>query len=138
LRKDRAEVVSKVVPYIAMELYHSDEVGVVVGKLVNAAIFHGKCTTLEEIAETKKPVVLSDVPYYRPNSVQEYDEAGNAFTTAVYPFLAEATKDPSASIEDLLSKKPKSIQPPSPTKRTLSEKPKSATHQEDPNSSINK
>ena len=34
-------MVSNVVPYIAMELYHSDEVGEMVGRLVDATIFHG-------------------------------------------------------------------------------------------------
>ena len=47
LRKDWAVVVSKVVPYIAMELYHSDEVRKVIADCINAAIYHGKCTTLE-------------------------------------------------------------------------------------------
>ena len=58
LRNDRAEVVSKVVPYIAMELYHSDEVGKVIADLVNVAIYHGKCRTLEEVAATGEPVIL--------------------------------------------------------------------------------
>jgi chromosome segregation ATPase len=55
LKKDRAAVVSKVIPYIAMELYHSDEVGKVIADLLNAAIYHEKCTTLEEIAATFHP-----------------------------------------------------------------------------------
>ena len=105
LKKDRAAVVSKVVPYIAMELYHSDEVGKVTTALVNAAIYHGKCTTLEEIAATGKPVDLSKVPYYRSTHEAEFDDAKKAFVTAEYPFPVEATKDSMASVETLLSKK---------------------------------
>ena len=81
LQKDRAEIVSKVVRYIAMELYHSDEVGRVIADLVNAAIYHGKCTTLEEIADTGEPVILSKVLYCRPMHEKEYDDASNIFAS---------------------------------------------------------
>ena len=65
-----------------------------IADLVNAAIYHGKCTTLEEIADTGEPVILSKVPYYRPTHEKEYDDVSNAFALAEYPFLTEATKDP--------------------------------------------
>ncbi|GKB20802.1 hypothetical protein Tco_0854725 [Tanacetum coccineum] len=39
VRRDRAEVVSKVVPYVAMELVQSDEMGRLIAKLVSFAIF---------------------------------------------------------------------------------------------------
>ncbi|GJW20328.1 hypothetical protein Tco_0030950 [Tanacetum coccineum] len=81
LKHDRAEVVSKLVPYIAMELYHSDEVGQIVGNLLKAAIFHGRCNALEEMAATKKPVDLSKVECYRPSVEEEYNEAGSAYVT---------------------------------------------------------
>lgn len=123
LRNDRAEVVSKVVPYIAMELYHSDEVGKVVADLVNAAIYHGKCTTLEEIAPIGELVILSKVKYYRPSHEREYDDMSNAVASAEFSFLDEATKDPMASVTELLSKIPQKIQPPSPKKKTSLVKP---------------
>ena len=135
LKKDRAEVVAKVIPYIAMELYHSDEVGQVVANLVNAAIFHGKCTTLEEIAETGKPVILSKVPYYRTSHGKEYDDASNAFASADFPFLSKVTKDLKASIEELLSKKPSRIRPSSPSRRGSGVK--FPARQEDPSLSKN-
>ena len=135
LQKDRADMVAKVIPFIAMELYHSDEVGQVVPSLVNAAIFHGKCTTLEEITETGKPVILSKVPYYHTSHGKEYDDASNAFTSADFPFLSKVTKDPEASVEKLLSKKPSRIQPSSPTRRASGVKFPSC--QEDPSSSKN-
>lgn len=137
MQQDRADVVSKVIPYVAMELYHSDEVGKVIADLVNAAIYHGKCTTLEEIASRGKPVILSHVPYYRPTHEKEYDDANNAFAAAKYPFLAEVVQDPMTSIEELLSKKPRKIQPLSPSRRTSLVKLPSILHQEDPNSSKN-
>jgi hypothetical protein len=128
-------MVVKVIPYIAMELYHSDEVGQVVANLVNAAIFHGKCTTLKEIAETGKTVILSKVPYYRTSHGKDYDDASNAFSSADFPFLSKVTKDPEASIKKLLSKKPNRIQPPSPTRRVSGVK--FPSRQEDPSSSKN-
>ena len=135
LQKDRAEVVAKVISYIAMELYHSDEFGQVVANLVNAALFHGKCTTLEEIAETGEPVIMSKVSYYRPSHEQEYDAASNAYASANFPFLSKVTKDPMASVEKLLSKKPCRIQPSSLSRRASGVK--SPSHQEDLHSSKN-
>ncbi|GKB39475.1 hypothetical protein Tco_0884417 [Tanacetum coccineum] len=44
LRQDRAAVVSKVIPNAKMKLVHSDEMGVLVARLVRAAIVHGRCT----------------------------------------------------------------------------------------------
>nr|GFB65078.1 hypothetical protein [Tanacetum cinerariifolium] len=37
LKQDRREVVSKVVPYAAIELIHSDDMGSLVGRLVSSA-----------------------------------------------------------------------------------------------------
>ncbi|GKC53669.1 hypothetical protein Tco_1076414, partial [Tanacetum coccineum] len=87
LKQDRVDVVAKIIPYIAMELYHSDEVG-------------------QEVAATKNPMDLFTVKCYRPTTEKEYDEAGNTYITAEYPFLKEATKDPLATLEDLFSMKP--------------------------------
>ncbi|GKE30324.1 hypothetical protein Tco_1445708 [Tanacetum coccineum] len=59
LKHDRMEVVSKVVPYIAMELVHSDELGRLVGKLVSSAVFYRRCAAFEEVAEMKEPFSLT-------------------------------------------------------------------------------
>jgi predicted RNase H-like nuclease (RuvC/YqgF family) len=123
LKKDRAAVVSKVIPYIAMELYHSDEVGKMIGDVVNVAIYHGKCTTLEEVSTTGKSVELSEVAYYRAIHKAEYDHASNLLTAAEYPFLVDATKDPMASFETLLSKKPRRVKPTSVTRKDTPVKP---------------
>ena len=125
LKKDRAAVVSKVIPYIAMELYHNDEVGKMIGDVVNAAIYHGKCTTLEEVAATGKPVELSEVAYYRATHKAEYDHASNLLAAAEYPFLVDATKDPMASTEMLLSKKPRRVKPMSVSRKDIPVKPAS-------------
>ncbi|GJT62603.1 hypothetical protein Tco_1006136 [Tanacetum coccineum] len=39
----------------------------------------------------------------------EFDQAGDDLATASYPFIAEATADPYAYVEELLLKKPKSL-----------------------------
>ncbi|GJT64122.1 hypothetical protein Tco_1015602 [Tanacetum coccineum] len=45
LRQDKAAIVSKVVPNATMKLVHSDEMGVLVSRLVREAIIHGRCAT---------------------------------------------------------------------------------------------
>nr|GEY34755.1 hypothetical protein [Tanacetum cinerariifolium] len=42
VKRDRMEVVSKVVPYAVMEIIHNDDLGSVVGRLVSSAIFNGR------------------------------------------------------------------------------------------------
>ncbi|GKC84183.1 hypothetical protein Tco_1139900, partial [Tanacetum coccineum] len=79
---DREEVVSKVVPYFAMELVHSDEMAMLIGRLVKG---------------------------YRPTYKKEHTKASNYIVAATDPFLSEVVADPSASVEALLSKKPKSL-----------------------------
>ncbi|GKE25408.1 hypothetical protein Tco_1436920 [Tanacetum coccineum] len=109
LRQDRAAVVSRVIPDATMKLIHSDEMGVLIARLVTASIIHGWCEAFEEVAELKKPFVLEEMPSYRPSSKEEYDRAGNDLADASYPFLAELTADPHAFMEQLLSKKPQSL-----------------------------
>ncbi|GJZ39064.1 hypothetical protein Tco_0585627 [Tanacetum coccineum] len=43
VRRDRAEVVLKVVPYVAMKLVQSDKIGRLVAELVSSDIFYGRC-----------------------------------------------------------------------------------------------
>ncbi|GKF87159.1 hypothetical protein Tco_0258036, partial [Tanacetum coccineum] len=80
LRQDRAAIVSKVVPDTTMKLVHSDEMGVLVSRLVREAIIH-----------------------------DEYDQAGEDMANASNPFLSEFTSNPYASVEQLLSMKPRSL-----------------------------
>ncbi|GJU20161.1 hypothetical protein Tco_1153503 [Tanacetum coccineum] len=82
----RTEVVSKVVPYVAMELVQSDEMDMLVVKLVSSVIFYGRCHALEEVASMKEPFKLTKV------------------------------KDPFVSIKSLLSKKPQTLQRQAPTR----------------------
>ncbi|GKF51787.1 auxilin-like protein, partial [Tanacetum coccineum] len=53
-------------------------------------------------------------------------KAGNAYVTAEYPFLVEATRDPSTALEDLLSKKPRSLNPPHSNQEAFTFKPQSS------------
>ncbi|GKF52820.1 hypothetical protein Tco_0159730, partial [Tanacetum coccineum] len=89
LRQDRAAVVARVIPDATMKLIRSDEMGVLIARLVKASIIHGRCASFEE---------------------KEYDRAGNDLADATFPFLVELTADPHASVEQLLAKKPQSLQ----------------------------
>nr|GEU71438.1 hypothetical protein [Tanacetum cinerariifolium] len=109
LRQDMSTVVSKVVPHVAMELVHSDEIGLLVARLVKAAMFYGKCTALKEVANLKEPFNLEKMLGYRSSSKKEFDQADDDLATAFYAFIAEASADPYASLKELLLKKPKSI-----------------------------
>ncbi|GJS91672.1 hypothetical protein Tco_0774308 [Tanacetum coccineum] len=106
LRHDRAVVALRVILDAVMKLIHSDEMGVLIARLVKASIIYGRCTAFEEVAELKKPFVLEEMSGYCPSSKKEYDQAGNDLANASYPFLAELTADPHAYVEQLLSKKP--------------------------------
>ncbi|GKE15462.1 hypothetical protein Tco_1423039, partial [Tanacetum coccineum] len=85
LRQDRAAVVSKVVPDAAMKLVYGDEMGVLVARLVRAAIIHGRCTAFEEIAKLKEPFVLEKMPGYRMSSKDEYDRVREDMANASFP-----------------------------------------------------
>ncbi|GKG58143.1 hypothetical protein Tco_0589754, partial [Tanacetum coccineum] len=61
---DRAEVVSKVVPYVAIDLVQSDGIAMLVGKLVSSAIFYGRCAAFEEVADMKEPFDMAKVKGY--------------------------------------------------------------------------
>ncbi|GJY25166.1 hypothetical protein Tco_0399892 [Tanacetum coccineum] len=88
LKQNRREVVSKVVPYAAMELVHGDEMGSLVGKLVSSAIVNGIYRAFEQVGDMKEPFNLSR--------------------------LNEFVADSSAPIKALLSKKPPTLQRPAP------------------------
>ncbi|GJR46669.1 hypothetical protein Tco_1314772 [Tanacetum coccineum] len=109
LRKGRVVVVVKVVPHVATEVIHSNEMGILVSRLAKLALFHGRYITLKEVAALKEPFKLEKMPGYRPLSKKEFDQAGDNLATFSYPFLAEVTVDLYAPLEVLLSKKPKSL-----------------------------
>ncbi|GJU33536.1 hypothetical protein Tco_1181890 [Tanacetum coccineum] len=116
LKQDRREVVSKVVPYAAMELVHSDDMGSLVGRLVSSAILYGRCRAYEQVADMKEPFDLSKVKGYRSSYKKDHTQASNDLATATFPWLDEFVADPSAPIEALLSKKPPSLQRPAPSR----------------------
>ncbi|GKA04744.1 hypothetical protein Tco_0683864 [Tanacetum coccineum] len=106
LRQDRATIVSKVVPDAAMKLVYRDEMGVLVARLVRAAIIHGRCTAFKEIAKLNEPFVLKKMSGYCMSSKDEYDRAREDMANASFPFLSEFTSNPYASVEQLLLIKP--------------------------------
>ncbi|GJT39355.1 hypothetical protein Tco_0939220 [Tanacetum coccineum] len=116
LKCNRAEVVSKVVPYVAMELVHSDEMAMLFGKFVSFAIFYGRCAAFEEVANMKEPFDLAKVKGYRPTYKKEHMKDGNGLAADTFPFLLEVVADYFASVKAFLSKKPKSLRHPIPTK----------------------
>nr|GEV40734.1 hypothetical protein [Tanacetum cinerariifolium] len=106
LKQDRRDVVLKVVPYAAIELVHSNELGRLVGTLVSSAITYGCCRAYEQVAAMKEPVNLSKAKGYRSSYKKEHTQTNNDFATATFPWLDEFVADAAASIEALLSKKP--------------------------------
>ncbi|GJX69868.1 hypothetical protein Tco_0307039 [Tanacetum coccineum] len=109
LKKDRRDVVSKVVPYAAMELVHSDELGRLVGTLVSSAITYGHCRAYEQVASMKEPFDLSKAKGYRSSFKKEHTQTSNDFDTATFLWLDEFIADFTAPIEALLSKKPPTL-----------------------------
>ncbi|GJV31831.1 hypothetical protein Tco_1392231 [Tanacetum coccineum] len=69
----------------------------------------GTLCCYEEVSKMKEPFKLAKVKGYRQSYKKEYTQARNDLATAVFPFLYEATTDPSAPIELLLSKKPQTL-----------------------------
>ncbi|GJX72246.1 hypothetical protein Tco_0309417 [Tanacetum coccineum] len=119
LKQDRRDVVSKVVPYAAMELVHSDELGRLVGTLVSSAITYGRCRAYEQVAAMKEPFDLSKAKGYRSSYKKEHTQASNDFATATFPWLDEFVADAAAPIEALLSKKPPTLQKPAPSRTQM-------------------
>ncbi|GKD64370.1 hypothetical protein Tco_1306478, partial [Tanacetum coccineum] len=66
-------------------------------------------TTLKEVAALREPFELEKMPGYHPLSKKEFDQVGDNLAITSYPFLDEVTDDPYASLEVLLSKKPKTL-----------------------------
>ncbi|GJZ06186.1 retrovirus-related pol polyprotein from transposon TNT 1-94 [Tanacetum coccineum] len=116
VRRDRMEVVLNIVPYAAMELIHSDDLGSLVGKLVTSAIIYKRCKAFDQVATMKEPFNLTKVKGYHSSYKKEHNQAGNDLAIATFPWLSEFVADPSAPAEVLLTKKPPSIQNPAPSK----------------------
>nr|GEW46318.1 putative reverse transcriptase domain-containing protein [Tanacetum cinerariifolium] len=72
LKQDKRDVVSKVLPYAAMELVHSDELGRLVGTLVFSAITYGCYRAYEQVATMKEPFNLSKAKGYRSSYKKEH------------------------------------------------------------------
>nr|GEW61904.1 hypothetical protein [Tanacetum cinerariifolium] len=99
LRQDRVAVISKFVPDAAMKLFHSDEMGILISRLVRETIVHGRCMKFKEIAKLNEPFILEKMPSYRMSSKDEYDQAGDDMANASFPFFSKFTSNPYASVE---------------------------------------
>ncbi|GJY18811.1 hypothetical protein Tco_0390302 [Tanacetum coccineum] len=82
----------------AMKLVYSDDLGVLIAKLVKSSIIYGRCQAFEEVA-AEEPFILEKMSGYQPSSKEEYDRAGDALENTSYPFLAEYVVNPYASLE---------------------------------------
>ncbi|GKD71357.1 hypothetical protein Tco_1325447 [Tanacetum coccineum] len=111
LNQDRAVVVSKVIPDATMKLIRSDDLGVLIAKLVRSSIIYGRCQAFKEVAAMEEPFVLQKISSYQPLSKEEYDQAGDGLANASYPFLAKYVANLYALLEQLLSKKPPLLRP---------------------------
>ncbi|GJR55918.1 hypothetical protein Tco_1406439 [Tanacetum coccineum] len=87
LKQERGEVVSKVVPYAAIELVHNDHMGSLVGRLVSSAILYGRCKAYEQVTNMKEPFDLSKVKDYRSSYKKDHTQANNDLATATFPWL---------------------------------------------------
>ncbi|GJT21470.1 hypothetical protein Tco_0891407 [Tanacetum coccineum] len=85
LKPDRREVVLKVVPYAAMKLVHSDDMGSLVGRLVSSAILYGRCRAYDQVDDMKDPFNLSKVKGYRSSYKKDHTQASNDLATATFP-----------------------------------------------------
>nr|GEV53393.1 hypothetical protein [Tanacetum cinerariifolium] len=94
LKQDKASVVAKVVPDAATKLIRSDEMGMLVAKLVKASIIYGRCAAFKKVAKLKEPFFMEKMAGYRPSSKQEYDQAGDDLANASYPFLSKYVMTP--------------------------------------------
>ncbi|GKB84193.1 hypothetical protein Tco_0956465, partial [Tanacetum coccineum] len=120
LKQDRREVVSKVIPYAAIELVHSHDMGSLVGRIVSFAILYGSCRAYEQVADMKEPFDLSKVKGYLSSYKKDHTQANNDLATVTFPWLDKFVADPSASIVALLSTKPLSLQIPAPSRTQVS------------------
>ncbi|GJT09832.1 hypothetical protein Tco_0856874 [Tanacetum coccineum] len=87
LKQDRRYVVSKVVPYAAIELVHSDELGRLVGTLVSFIITYGCCRAYEQVVAMKESFDLPKAKGYRYSYKKEHTQASNDFAIATFLWL---------------------------------------------------
>ncbi|GJW55827.1 probable xyloglucan endotransglucosylase/hydrolase protein 30 [Tanacetum coccineum] len=119
LKQDRRDVVLKVIPYAAMDLVHSDELGSLAGKLVSSAITYECCRAYKQVAAINEPFDLSKVEGYCSSYQKDHTQASNDFAAAMFPWLDEFVADATAPIEALLSKKPPTLQKPAPSRTKM-------------------
>nr|GEV94890.1 hypothetical protein [Tanacetum cinerariifolium] len=91
LKQDRRDVVSKFVPYAAIEL----------------------------VAAMKEPFDLSKAKGYRSSYKKEHTQDSNDFATGTFLWLDEFVADAAAPIEALFFKKPPTLQKPAPSRTQM-------------------
>ncbi|GKE74545.1 hypothetical protein Tco_1536586 [Tanacetum coccineum] len=116
---DMREVVSKVVPYSCIELLHSDELGMLIGKLISSTITSDRCKAYEQVSKMKEPFDLLKVKGYFPSYEKEHIQASNDLATATFSWLNKYVADASAFVEALMSKNSSTLQKPFPSRTQM-------------------
>ncbi|GKB02089.1 hypothetical protein Tco_0830133, partial [Tanacetum coccineum] len=101
LKQDRRDVVSKVIPYAAMDLVHSDELGRLIGKLVSSAITYTRCRAyvqfvadaaapIEALLSKKPPMLQKPTPSRTQMPVPSSQKATPSFVPSLNPMSPSA------------------------------------------------
>ncbi|GJS67292.1 hypothetical protein Tco_0681856 [Tanacetum coccineum] len=87
LKQDRAAIVSKVISDASMKLVRSDDLGVLIVKLVRSSIIYGRCQAFKEVAAMKEPFILEKcqlIAFVK----EEYDKLVILYANASYTLLS--------------------------------------------------
>nr|GEU33894.1 hypothetical protein [Tanacetum cinerariifolium] len=93
---DMMEVVLKIVPYVALNLIHSNELGRLVGKLVSSAILYKRCDAFEKVADMKEPFDLLKNQVIAPSS-QRATPSSTPASNLMSPPAAVSSVQPQSS-----------------------------------------
>ncbi|GJX69484.1 hypothetical protein Tco_0305211 [Tanacetum coccineum] len=107
LKHDRREVVSKVVPYAAMELVHSDDMGSLIGRLVSSTLLYRRCRAYEQVVDIEGAFDLSNVKVivlsYRRIILRPGQRFYHRYFPLVVKFVAELPLQSSTPVSNPMS-----------------------------------
>nr|GEY20866.1 hypothetical protein [Tanacetum cinerariifolium] len=87
LKQDMREVVLKFIPYAAIELVHSDDMGSLIVRLVSSHILYKRCRAYEQVADMKEPFDLSKVKGYRSSYKKDHTQASTDLATVYFSLV---------------------------------------------------
>ncbi|GJT43200.1 hypothetical protein Tco_0951915 [Tanacetum coccineum] len=74
--------IRKLMSTLSKELIRSDEMGLLIARLVKVSMFHGRCAALEDVANLKEPFALEKMPGYRSSLKEEFDRVNDKLANA--------------------------------------------------------